>query len=305
VSKSSGGGLFGARRAGEVTLVETPVSRAFARKARVTFFAVGIATTAVTVVGLHHRDPALAVLVGVVVGAVAGFVAGAGVVVWPVVRVLWHWSAEITAAVLLLVAWSWLSDLVPGGWALLLLAVLVGAPAAVPPVRRQLVAVGWCAIVRHRLRTCFAEFLRTPGRLSPGRLPLILAAWPTPAGERVWVWLRAGLELADLEGRCGKLAVACWADQVVAVRASRSYAALVRVDVTRRDPLTAPVASPLIDRIPGAWLHRDQTARPTPPAGLDLPDVPEPTTPAPASVTRPARARRSPASVAVDDNPFI
>ena len=57
------------------------------------------------------------------------------------------------------------------------------------------------------------EFIRAANRTAPGRLPLILVARPTPAGERVWLWLRPGLDLADLDGRTDKLAVACWAGQ--------------------------------------------------------------------------------------------
>ncbi len=82
-------------------------------------------------------------------------------------------------------------------------------------------------------------------RAHPGCLPLILVARPTPAGERVWVWLRPGLDLSDLDGKTGKLAVACWAGEVRVVRASARYAALIRVDITRRDPLTGLVRSPL------------------------------------------------------------
>ena len=65
----------------------------------------------------------------------------------------------------------------------------------------------------------------------------MLWARPTPAGERVWLWLRPGLDLTDLDGKTGKVAVACWAGEVRVVRASARFAALVRVDMTRRDPL--------------------------------------------------------------------
>ncbi len=303
MSKSSGAGLFGVRRAGAVAIVEAPVSRAYARKARITFYVVAVAVALVVMVVAHHRPAGFAVIVGLVLGVVAGLVAGAGVVVWPVARVLWHWAAEITLALVLLVCWAWLAALTSGPFALLILAGLVAVVVGVPVARRPVVAVVWCAVVRHRLRTCFAEFLRTPGQTNPGRSPLVLVARPTPAGERVWVWLRPGLELADLEGRCGKLAVACWADQVTVVRASRSYAALIRVDVTRRDPLRTSVASPLLGWVPDSWLHRAAPVSPAVPAGLDLSDIPEPAdTPAP---QRPSRSRRTPPAVDVDDNPFI
>jgi hypothetical protein len=130
--------------------------------------------------------------------------------------------------------------------------------------------------VRHRLRVCFAGFVRTANRLNPATMPLILVARPTPAGERVWVWLRPGLDLEDLEGKTNKIAVTCWAGEVRVVRASARYAALIRIDITHRDPLTGEVRSPLTD-----WFgRRHASAVPVwpglPPLGLDLDDVPEP-----------------------------
>jgi hypothetical protein len=82
--------------------------------------------------------------------------------------------------------------------------------------------------------------------------------------------------LADLEVKTDKLAVACWAGEARVVRASARYAALVRVDVTRRDALTDVVPSPL----PALVGDDDAAAVPVPPGlprlALDLPDVPEP-----------------------------
>ena len=130
-------------------------------------------------------------------------------------------------------------------------------------------------IDRHRLRLCFTEFVRSANRVSPGRLPLILLARPTPAGERVWVWLRPGLDLADLEVKTAKLAVACWAAQVRVVQASENRAALVRIDITRRDPLKTLVGSPLLDLLPNPpGLAPVSPAVPAFDLALDLPDVP-------------------------------
>jgi hypothetical protein len=80
--------------------------------------------------------------------------------------------------------------------------------------------------------------------------PLILLARPTPAGERVWVWLRPGLDLAELEANVAKLAVACWAADVRVTCTSERQAALVRIDVTRRDPLKAMVDAPFAAQVP-------------------------------------------------------
>src|SRR5262249_11316801 len=106
----SQGGLFGSLRPGAVTLVEPPVSRAYARRARVTFYAVTVVTLLTTGVVVRHWAPAVAVGVSFGAAIVVGLLAAIAVVVWPVVRVLWHWSAEIAAGLLLLGGWAVLSD---------------------------------------------------------------------------------------------------------------------------------------------------------------------------------------------------
>src|SRR5260221_11566993 len=75
---------------------------------------------------------------------------------------------------------------------LIIVAAAAGIPAALRPVRRRLLALCWCLITRHRLRTCFSEFIITNRY---GSLPLILWAQPTAVGERIWIWLRPGLAL--------------------------------------------------------------------------------------------------------------
>src|SRR5262249_41015670 len=149
-------------------------------------------------------------------------------------------------------------------------------------LRRRGWALVWCAVTRHRLRMCFAEFVRVPGRTHHGpRLPLVLWARPTPAGARVWVWLRPGLDLAEVEGKAGKLAVACWAALVRVARAGERHAALVRMDVARRDPLAGGVSSPLATAVPDPGEHDDAVPvspglPPLAPLGLDLDEVPAP-----------------------------
>ena len=71
----------------------------------------------------------------------------------------------------------------------------------IPTVRRPIVALGWCFVVRHRLRTCFAQFIVAN---QSGSLPLILAARPTPVGERVWIYLRPGLSVNELQSPGGQ-----------------------------------------------------------------------------------------------------
>ena len=126
----------------------------------------------------------------------------------------------------------------------------------------------WCLVTRHRIRTCFSEFIITN---RTGSLPLILWARPTPVGERVWIWLRPGLALEDLLTRLDKIAVACWASTALAETASRSNAAFVRMDIKRRDALTGTITSPLLELIKTApATERDTADLPT---ALDLPQV--------------------------------
>ncbi|MEV0570573.1 hypothetical protein [Dactylosporangium sp. NPDC050588] len=272
--------FLGDGRVGTIALVDAPVSRSYAQKARLALFvggAVGAALASV-VLFLTGLSPWAAVPVSLLVGVVTGLALAVLVTAWPVLRVLWWWSVEITVAVLVLGPLMWLGRVTAGWFAALLLVVFAGAVVGVPRLRRRVMAWAWCVVVRHRLRLCFAQFLRSASRSQSGTLPLVLWARPTPTGERVWLWLRPGLDLSDLDGKAGKVAVACWASEVRVARASARYAALLRVDVTRRDPLTGVVLSPL------AVLFADKTtgsdlgflAGDEPVGGLDLEDVPPP-----------------------------
>jgi hypothetical protein len=233
---------------GVVTLVERSAMRTAADRARLVFLTV---TAVGAVLGAIVLAPRLGPLWGLVVGGAAGFVlgliAGALVAVWPVLRVLWHWSAEIAVCLMLVAVSTWLSA--HAARLLPVLVLLAGAAPVlgVPRVRRWVRAWVWCAIMRHRLRLSFAAFLRSRNRIQiRGAQPLILVARPTPAGERVWVWLRPGLDMDELENNTSKLAVACWASSVRVACTSPRHAALVRIDVTRRDPLIGLVGSPLV-----------------------------------------------------------
>jgi hypothetical protein len=194
------------------------------------------------------------------------------VLCWPVLRVFIRWAAEIGLALGLVYGWLALNTATSLPLSLTIVTVLVGVPAAIGPVRRWLLAAGMCLVVRHRLRLCFESFIITNRY---GSVPLILAAFPTPAGERVWIWLRPGLALSDLESRCDKIAVACWANEVRIVRASATHAALLRVDITRRNTLGVTIASPLPDLLPDFDSSVAPTSPGMPPVDLDLPQVPE------------------------------
>jgi hypothetical protein len=212
-------------------------------------------------------------------GALLGAVVFALIVAWPVLRIIWHWLPEIVVALGVVYGWTWLMQATPLWLALVLVIVGVGVPAAFGPVRHWVLAPAWCLIVRHRLRVCFAAFIATN---RTGTLPLILHARPTPAGERVWIWLRPGLSIKDLEqdGQVQKLAVACWANEVRVTRASRKRAALIRVDVARRNPLENKIKSNLPDYVPDNMTDDMTATAPispaVPPVGVNLADVPHP-----------------------------
>lgn len=153
--------------------------------------------------------------------------------------------AEITAAVVALAAWRWLTQLVETWAAVLIVVSLVLAVTAWPVSRRFVVCRCWAVATRHRFRAACIE--RRIMNFS-GNVPLLLWARPTPVGERVWVVLRAGIDAADVERNLFHIASACWAADARAT-AHRRVCALVLVDVVRRDPLRGPArTSPHADR---------------------------------------------------------
>jgi hypothetical protein len=274
--------LLGGSPVGTVALVEPPVSQWYARRAGVAALVVGLVSDVLVTAVLSVFCPLLlAVALGVLAGFVVAFVTAVLVRVWPVLRTLWWWSIEITSTVVVAGGWVALAHL--SSWriasaVLMAVAVVVFVPRC---PRRFVYAWSWCAVVRHRLRLCFATLVRSQVRVTGGRpaaLPLLLWARPTLAGERVWLWLRPGLALEDLEGKAGLIAVACIAKQVRIAPASERYAALLRVDIARRDPLTGRIDSPLALLIPSLrTIEADVPVSPAvPPVGLELADIQEP-----------------------------
>jgi hypothetical protein len=230
------------RRNGTVTVIETRVHRNSARNARLGFvlaalFIGGIATVAAS----QWTEPVLSLLVGIAIGVIAGAICWTAVRIWPVVRVVWWWLGELLAGAVITIVWSLLATDTPLAIRAGVVSALVAA-LLIPAVRRPIVAVGWCFVVRHRLRSCFAQFIVAN---QSGSLPLILVARPTPVGERVWIYLRPGLSVNELQSRVDKIAVACHASTVIIDRASARTAAFVRVDIKRRDVLGGLVATPL------------------------------------------------------------
>ncbi len=276
MSKSTSRSLFGSTNRGQaVTVIEAPIRHNQRRKAIVGFW-VALFVIAVPVGTVQSQDhhPIVGFLIGAFFGALVGAVLFALIVAWPVLRIIWHWFTEIGLALGLMYGWTGLMTATPMWLALTVIGLCV-LPAAFPRPRYWMLAPLYCLAVRHRLRVCFAAFIATN---RSGTLPLILLARPTPAGERVWVWLRPGLSIRDLEqeGQVQKLAVACWANEVRIARASRKYAALVRVDITRREPLANTVLSTLPDHVPDTMPDTAPVSPAVPPTGLNLGDVPAP-----------------------------
>ncbi|GIJ44522.1 hypothetical protein Val02_14080 [Virgisporangium aliadipatigenens] len=269
LSNSTRKRLFG-RKSGTVTLIETKVHRSSTRNAKAAFVLTALIVGLLTaVIAADRVHPIVALFLGAAAGFAAGVVVGLPVLVWPWLRIVWWWLPEITGSSALIYGWMQLVWATTWPVRLVVVAVLVGVPAAFAPVRRFVVAWAWCLIVRHRLRTCFARFIKAD---QSGTLPLILLARPTPVGERVWIYLRPGLALKDITNRLDKLEVACHAKNVTAIHASDTTAALVRIDIKRRRVLTANVGNPLVDLVDPNTPTLDTTPGDLPTA-LDLPDV--------------------------------
>ena len=217
--------------------------RSYRRKAKIVFYVILV----ITPPDRHRRRqplPVLALFAGPLRAVIAAIAAGI-VAAWPVIRAIWWWDHPKP------------SRQPDFGW--------VDSPAHPWPP----------AFVYHGIPCPSSSrphpaSTRPPGAWSPGTasgpvsefiitnrtgsLPLILWARPTPVGERVWIWLRPGLSLDDLQNRLDKIAVACWASTALAETASRSNAAFIRLDIKRRDVLTGTITSPL--------LGHDQARRP-------------------------------------------
>jgi hypothetical protein len=270
---------FGRGSGGTVTVIEEPVLRSAARKAKIVFWITWVGTGLLTATVLASKwHPLIALILGALIGLVPAFITAAVVAAWPVLRAIWWWVPELAIIAALIEGWIELAEHTGLIVRIITVAAIVGIPAAIGPVRRSIFALAWCLISRHRIRTCFNEFIITN---RTGSLPLILAARPTPAGERLWIWLRPGLALADIQDRLEKIAAACWATAVIADLANPSNSALIRMDIKRRDPLTGTVPSPLTTVLGDAIARRKHDTAPLPVA-LDLPDID------PAEVTKPA-----------------
>src|SRR5215475_4681518 len=138
-------------RSGTVTVIEAPVSYNFRRRARVTFFVVAFTTFVLaSVVASHYLHPILGILLGAVIGVAVAIPPAALVLAWPVLRVFVRWWVELVTATLLLWGWCWLNSNTPLWVSLLVVALLVGVPAAIGLSRRFIRSLFMCLVVRHR-----------------------------------------------------------------------------------------------------------------------------------------------------------
>jgi hypothetical protein len=229
-----------------ISVIGVQVHRQYARAARIGYTVTAVITTALGMtIASAYVPPVVAVFLGVIAGIACGAVVFVAVRIWPAARFAWWWLPEISAITMLLWLWSILATHAPIPVRGIVMAAVLGS--LVPRwTRGRFVAILWCVVVRHRLRSCFAQFIVAN---RSGSLPLILGARPTPVGERVWIYLRSGLSAGDLEHRADKIAVACHASSVVVERASSKTAALVRLDIKRREVLTRMVSNPVVGLI--------------------------------------------------------
>jgi hypothetical protein len=241
-SRSPARVVHGGNRHRQVAMIEFATVNHAVRRSKIAFWVVGsivAVTTAVVASAITNLYRAIGL--GVWAGIVCGFFVGLALFVWPAVRVLWHWATELITLAAFLSSYGLLTAAVPWWLAPTVLGVGVATPMLFAQSRRLLVGWVWCLVSRHRLRVCFASFVAAK---RTGMTPLILGARPTPAGERVWIWLRPGLALGDREPQLDKLAAGCWAAECRLTPASRRYSALLRLDIARRNPLTGQVGSP-------------------------------------------------------------
>lgn len=151
--------------------------------------------------------------------------------------------AEITTAVVVVLIWVWLADRLPTWGAAVVVGTAAGTVALIPASRRYVTHRGLAVLTRHRLRAAFVE--RRVMNYT-GNLPILMWSRPSPVGERVWLLLRAGINVVDVERSLDYIASACGA-RAARTEAYPAMTALVLVDVVRRDPLATatPAVAPL------------------------------------------------------------
>lgn len=104
----------------------------------------------------------------------------------------------------------------------------------------------WAVISRHRVYACLVQ---TRTMTPDGKLPYLYWSSPSPVGERIRVWLPAGLSSSDLENNTEALAAACYASEA-RVDFNRKYTHLATIHIARRNPYGKQnLISPVLRRV--------------------------------------------------------
>lgn len=187
--------------------------------------------------------------------------------------VIWRWRVEGLCVLTLIAAWIGIDDWVAGSWprwtAPVIVVAIMVVIAVVPWSRRFVLRRVWCVFSRHRVRKCFVQ---SRVMTHEGLLPLFMWTRPTLVGERLWLWLRPGLSGRDIEVVADRIAAACWAS-TARVRVSTKRAAIVSVEVIRRDPLASAgsLHSPLLHGVARAHATTDADVIPLPDRSTVIP----------------------------------
>jgi hypothetical protein len=183
-----------------------------------------------------------------------------------VLGALWRWRIELFLITTLVLVWVVLLYQLPETWptwaAPVVLATTITVILAAPVSRRFVTRRFWCVFSRHRVRKCFVQ---SRVMTHEGLLPLFMWTRPTPVGERLWLWLRPGLSSRDIDNVTDRIAAACWAASA-RVKVSPKRAAVVSVEVIRRDPLatSGQISSPLLAGAQAAHFESDAEIIPLP-----------------------------------------
>lgn len=189
------------------------------------------------------------------------------------VRVLgWMVRARAELTVVTFVVAGFVLLRVPAGLsgrtALIIETSVIIVVVALPATRARI----WAVTSRHRVFKCFVE---TRTMTPDGAVPYMVWSSPSPVGERIRVWLPAGLSVKDLDPIIEALAAACYAAEA-RVEVNRRFTHLVTIIIVRRDPFTGkrlePAYTQRVTRTKGSGgaftplPDRDTLPVPTPPA---------------------------------------
>lgn len=165
-----------------------------------------------------------------------------------IVGILIRLRVELLLAASLTLAWLLLSTLMTTWLLWTVLATVATVMIVVPVIRRYVTRRFWCVLTRHRMKACFEQ---TRTMTHDGKLPSLLWSRPTPVGERVRVWLPAGLSVNDLERVTDNIATACFARSARIERGRNAHVASILT--VRRDPLESRTVVPDLLSGLGQW----------------------------------------------------